>query len=721
MGRTVTRARPPGLPHLLARFVVGLFIAAASMATVVAPVVNAEDVTRLERPVTDSAGVLGDRTGEVERSVDATRDAHGVQVWVLFVRTTGGRSTSEFAAETAAASSLGAGDALLLVAMDDRTYELWVSNGLEEVTDAELDTILAETLEPRLADGDPAGAAIATVEAVGVAAEGGEPTIVPGPTATTTPGGGGTNTGGGGFGIETIVGIALVAAGGGYLVYRRWRASRQPVASQGPAAEPGRLTGPALIQRANAMLIATDERIRDAQQEVDFAEAQYGPEEVESLRGAVSAAQGELGTAFTIRQRLDDDEPEDEATRESMLREIVDRTTRAQATLDAETDRIRQLRDLERDAPATLVELPGRIELVEDRLPAARERLAHLTRYARPAWQSVEGNVEEADKGLDGARTAVTIASAAMSRDDRGDVAIATREALEGVTGAASLLDAIDRLAETIAEAERRIPSELAEADRDLQEARGALTDAGVVDDVLTTRVREGERALDEAHRASRADPADPLETLRLVTEAHRQADALLVAARDAVTAWARLEAAAQSSVRTAAAEVDRASDFIASRRRGVGETARTRLAEAQRHLEMASAVVATEPSQAVELGRRAERLAQEAYRLAASDFSDWDQGGPGWGQRGGSGDQTAEILGGIIGGILGGVVRSGTGGGWGGSPWGGPRRGGGGFGGLGGDGGLGGLGGGWGGGGGFGSGGFGGGGGGGRSRGGRW
>jgi hypothetical protein len=135
----------------------------------------------------------------------------------------------------------------------------------------------------------------------------------------------------------------------------------------------------------------------------------------------------------------------------------------------------------------------------------------------------------------------------------------------------------------------------------------------------------------------------------------------------------------------------------------------------------MASAVVATEPSQAVELGRRAERLAQEAYRLAASDFSDWDQGGPGWGQRGGSGDQTAEILGGIIGGILGGVVRSGTGGGWGGSPWGGPRRGGGGFGGLGGDGGLGGLGGGWGGGGGFGSGGFGGGGGGGRSRGGRW
>jgi hypothetical protein len=205
------------------------------------------------------------------------------------------------------------------------------------------------------------------------------------------------------------------------------------------------------------------------------------------------------------------------------------------------------------------------------------------------------------------------------------------------------------------------------------------------------------------------------MDALRLATEAHRLADALLVAARDAATARDRLESAAESSIRTAQVEVDRTATFIASRRRGVGEAARTRLAEAERHLVGATAIVTRDPAEAVEGARRAQQLATEAYRLASSDFSDWDQGGPGWGQRTGTGegDATAQILGQILGGIIGGAVRSG--GGWGGSPWGGPGRSGGG-----GLPDLGGLGGGWGRGGGFGTGGFGGGGGG-RGRGGRW
>ena len=99
----------------------------------------------------------------------------------------------DFAAETAATNSLGADDALLLVAIDDRTDAIWVADGLDEITDDEIDTILADTLEPRLRDGDFAGAAIATAQALGVAAESAAPTSVPAPTApgpTTAPGGG---------------------------------------------------------------------------------------------------------------------------------------------------------------------------------------------------------------------------------------------------------------------------------------------------------------------------------------------------------------------------------------------------------------------------------------------------------------------------------------------------------------------------------------------------
>ena len=396
---------------------------------------------------------------------------------------------------------------------------------------------------------------------------------------------------------------------GGWLLYRWWRHRTKSAAGGTPATvAPAELSGEELRQRANALLIATDERIRDAQQEVDFAEAQYGPEAVETLRVAVANAQGELMASFKLRQRLDDSVPEDEATRDAMLREIVERTTRALATLDAETAEIRELRDLERDAPAALVELPGQIEKVEDRLPGARATLADLSRYAESAWRPVAGNIEEVEKGLSGARTAVTVASAAMARDDRPEVAVATREALEGVTGSTELLDAIDRVAATITEAERQLPAELAEAERDLRETRSVRTEVGPGDATLDARIGQVEVALEAAHRASTAEPADPVEALRLATEAHRLADAALLATRDAAAARDRLESAAESSIRTATVEHDRAAAFIASRRPGVGEGARTRLAEAQRNLEAATAALAGDPA-----GRRRARPARAA------------------------------------------------------------------------------------------------------------
>ena len=694
------------------------------------PVVRAEGIVELENAVTDTTGVLIDSEGEIEAAIERTLQEDGVQVFVLFVDSTEGVATADYAAETAATNSLGVDDALVLVAVEDRTDYIWVSDGLDEITDDELDAIIGEVLEPALREGDFAGAAIATVESLGAAAESAAPSegpLVPGPCPVITappvdPGADG-DTSGGGIGLGTILAIVLVG-GGGFLLYRQWRRGRdaktagaQPAVGAPAANGPAALSGPALAREANAMLIATDERIRDAIQEVDFAEAQYGGEEVIDLRTAVAIAQEELGKAFTVRQRLDDDVPEDEATRDAMLREIIDRTTRAQDTLDRETGRIRQLRDLERDAPNTLVDLPARIDAVEDRLPAARQTMAGLQRYAQTTWQTVAGHLEEAEKGLGGARNAVIVASGAMSRDDRSDVAIATREALEGVTGAAGLLDSIEQLAGEIAEADRRIPGELQEAERDLAAARAALArERGGGDPAVTARARQAEAALEDARTSAGSTPPDPIDALRLATEAHRQADEVLVAARDAADARARLDTAVDSTIRTAGAEVDRAATFIASRRRGVGDTARTRLAEASRLVTEASMLAATDPPRALEVGRRAQVLAQEAYRLAQTDFNDWDQGGPGWGQRTGSGDQTAEILGQILGGVIGGVIRGG-GGGWGGSPWGsGGQRGGGGLGGLGG-----GLGGGWGGGGGFGTGGFGGGGGGGRGRGGRW
>lgn len=692
-----------------------LLAALFSLALLATPVA-AEDILRLEGPVTDTTGALAGGERDIEAAIERVLVDQGVQVFVVFVETTGDRTASDYVAQTARANSLGGDDALILVAIDDRTDQVWVSEGLDEISNDELDEIVTGTLEPGLRDGDFPAAVIDTVEALGTAAMTTPPTtspVTPGPGPSTPGDGGAGPADGGGIGLGAILAVAVIA-GGGLLVWRGLQRRARPAGAPGtPVQAPP--DPEALARQANALLIATDERIRDAAQETDFAEAQYGADAVVSFRAAVAEAREELSKAFVVRQRLDDDTPEDEPTTVAMLQEIVAGTTKAQERLDAETERIRELHDLERDAPSRIVQLPGQIDAVEDRLDATEATMRDLRQYAEPVWSPVAGNIEEARKGLAGARTAVTTGSEAIAADDRAAVAVATRTAMEGMTGATKLLDEIDQLAASMAEALRRIPTELDEAGRDLADATAAVA-GRAVDPALNARRQAAETALDEARRAAAARPADPLAALRLVTEAHRLADETLLASRDAAVAADRVVAAANSTIQTAAAEVDRAATYIASRRRGVGEAARTRLAESQRHLAQATGILPSDPAAALNEGRRAQALAQEAYRLAQDDFSDWDQGGPGWGQRRGTrgGDQTAELLGSILGGVIGGVIAGGgRGGGWGGSPWGG-------LGGLGGGGGRS-SGGGWGGGGGFGSGGFGGGGGGGRSSGGRW
>jgi hypothetical protein len=692
-------------------------LAALATLTLLASPVIAEDILRLEGPITDTTGVLADRADDITDAIEATLD-DGVQVFVLFVRTTGDRTAEEYVDETTDRNSLGGDDALILVALEDRTDQVWVADGLDKISDDELDEIVIGTLEPGLREGDFPAAVIATVEALGAAAVSAPVTaapVTPAPEPTVEGGGAGSgdgdsDSGGISFDLGPILALLAILVGG-YFVWASWRGrSARKRAPGGPSGVPA--PDPATLARqSNALLIATDERIRDAAQETDFAEAQYGADAVTTFRAAVAEARDELAKAFVIRQQLDDAIPEDEPTRIAMLQEIIVRTTKAQERLDVETDRIRELHDLERDAPNRIVELPAQIEAVEDRLDATETTMQELRQYAQAVWGPVAGNLEEARKGLAGARSAVTTAGQAIG-GARGAVAVATRTAMEGIAGASVLLDEIDQLAASVGDAQRRIPVELAEAGRDLADATSALA-GRPVDPAVDARRRAAESALDAARSAAVAQPSDPLATLRLVTEAHRLADETLLAARDAAAAADRVVAAANSTIQTAAAEIDRAATFIASRRRGVGEVARTRLAEAQRHLSAATSLLPTDATGSLNEGKRAQALAHEAYRLAQDDFSDWDQGGPGWGQRRGrGGDQTSQVLGAILGGVIGGVLSGGgrsRGGGWGGSPWGG-------------SGGGRSRGGGWGGGGGFGSGGFGGGGGGGgRSSGGRW
>jgi uncharacterized membrane protein YgcG len=610
----------------------------------------AQDVPRLEGPVTDVVGAVAGQESPIVDSLDRLRRGHDVQLFVLYLDSTGDETATRYAELTAQDNSLGGNDALLLIALGDRSYAMWVADGLDEVTDAEIDAILVERVEPRLVDGDFAGAAVAAAGALGEAMTGGAGPVEPAPGPAT----------GGATGV--LIALVAIVVGAVLLVvgFRRWLDARRE------ADERDRRTGQ-LAREANRLLLAADEVVREADQEIAFAEAQYGEEEVRPFRDALVAARGELSQAFAARQRLDDEPGADAARREALLTEVVERARRAGRLVDEQRERIEALRDLERTAPQALTELDGRLSALEERLPAAEATMRRLEAgYAETARQSVAGHLVEVRKRLAAARAEVARGRDGLARSDTRLAAVAVRNVQAATAGATALLDAIDRLAAQLDEARERLVAELPAAAHDVADARAAV-DRGAAPVGLAERLVEADRLLESARREAASPSPDVLRAHREATSANALADEVLAGVRAAEEQRLRLVASANAALAHARAEIDRAADFIATRRQGVGRRARTRLAEAERHLEAATAAAETDPAGTLEEARLADRLAEEAYRIAASEFETWDHGGPAP-----SRDAGADVAGAILGGIIGGILSGGgRGGGWGGTPWG--------------------------------------------------
>lgn len=664
-------------------------LASAVLLGVAAPSVRAQEPLRLTGPVTDRTGVLAGSEAEITSAIERVRDSDRVEVWVLFVDTNDGLTAEEFARRTFESNSLGGNDALFVVALTERTDFVWTEDA--DITSDEIDRATADIAEPRLRDGDYAGAAIGLIEALGEAKR---PAVEPGggtvsasgqtggePGGGTVPGGGVGSTDAGGFlgVLGAVVGIVLVALGFALVVawVRRRRLDRRTIE------ERDRRTGQ-LAREANTLLIQADDAIREAGQELGFAEAQFNDADVAPFRDAIAAARVELQASFTVRQQLDDDVPEDPATRERMLGESVERSRRALGLIDEQRRRIKALRELEERVPELLGQLTAAIDALESRLPAAGTTFERLAGYAPAGWQPVKGNLEEARKRIAFARAEVERASAAVA-SDRPAAARSARAAQDALAQASALLDAIERLATALDEARVRLPAEIQAAAVDVERARAAVA-GGRVDPAGQEKVVEAERLLAVARTESASATPDVVIALKQALQANATADEVLAGVREAEERRAREAAVLTAALRSAEMSVTQAADFIAARRGGVGREARTRLAEAERHLDAARSQASTDAGAATREAKTAERLADEAYRLASDDFDDFDVRG---GRRRGGGDLSGAILGGIIlGNILGGLGRGGHGGGWGGTPWGsggGGHGGGGGFGGGGG------------------------------------
>ena len=96
--------------------------AAVAVGSVIATPALAEEPFRLDDDITDRAGVLGDRSDEVQDAIDQLYDDHRTQLWVVYVESFDEYDSAEWADLTALESDLGLNAVLLAVATVDRSY-----------------------------------------------------------------------------------------------------------------------------------------------------------------------------------------------------------------------------------------------------------------------------------------------------------------------------------------------------------------------------------------------------------------------------------------------------------------------------------------------------------------------------------------------------------------------------------------------------------------------
>ncbi|HEY8717613.1 TPM domain-containing protein, partial [Pengzhenrongella sp.] len=605
----------------------------------------AEPPQKLTDEIVDTAGALGSRTADVRQAQQDLTAANGMHLYVVFVKNFDGEKGVDWADKTAKESGLGAKDLVLAVALDDHKYSLAVDNE-GPISIADQTKIRDDTLQPKLVEKDWAGAAIDTAKALQ-------------DTKTGSASGSGSDAAGssGSSGSSPLTWLLLgLAVIGGILLFRSLRARKRtaaPAGTAGPGGGPGGPGAPVQVdiatldRRASAALVSLDDELRASEQELGFAQAQFGTDQTQAFAAVLRDAKDAALKAFGLRQRLDDAEPETPDEQRAMIEQILALTAHAHDALHEQTEAFDALRDLQARAPELLEETDRRAVEVSARIAAARDGLERLrATYPATSLVSVATNPEHATALLAAARESVARGREAIAAEDRGTAVDAGRTAEHAVAQAVSLLDAVDHAGEALAGASAAIAAGIASLGSDLVDVERLAPGDPAVRAAATTAAAARDAAL------AAGPQSDPLELLRALRTTEAALDKALEPSRDEAERAERVRTQLINALGPMRSRIRGVAAYVDTRRGAVGPEARTRLAEAQRLLDEAESLAGADPSRGLQAAERADELGGQAQYLAQQDVEEFERERGGRGQGGGfggRGNAGSLILGGIL------------------------------------------------------------------------
>lgn len=651
-------------------------------------------LTTLPGQIVDQVGALDGRTEDVQRALDSLGADTPYRLYVVFVETFDGMAADDWATQTAINSSLDQNDLLLAIDYSDRDFGFSYDRGAG-LSQAQLNAIHSEIdragTAASIGQTDWADAVIAATSAVR------NQVVVPVGGTWTEP-------------LMVLAGITLLGFLLLFALTHRRRTVDDAAVMTTTANDFTMVSTDDLQKRASASLVAIDDALHTDEQELNYAQAEFGPDATAEYAAAMQKAKDDVKAAFQLNQQLTDAAPETEEQRRGLLMQIIRICNDASESLNRHATGFENLRKLADRAPEILDETHQHADVIETKLPAAREELVRLNgSYSDAALASVSGNPDQVQALIVDARKAIQNGRTALANNKRGEAVTEARGAQNAIGQAQTLLAAVHSASDDLAAANAALPGAIASLQSDVEDAHrlakviAATTNTSVDDEVADARAALAEAA------TVQAEGGDPIAALSRLQQAEAAIDAALAPARAKDEADRRAVALLGDAINRTSKQIKNVSDYITTRRQMVGPEARTELSEAIRMLARAKEIQASHPQTALEYVHKAEKHANRAMRYAKNDVDNGSMffGGPGI-------DPAGMMLGGILlGGMMGGPRRVGGFGGFGGPVIGGPMIGGlgglgGGFGGRGGFGGSlggGGFGGGFGSGGGFGGG----------------
>ncbi|HET8795320.1 MAG TPA: TPM domain-containing protein, partial [Arthrobacter sp.] len=370
----------------------------------------------------DNSDVLNSsEEAQVQAAIEELQNEHNSNLHIAFVPEFSGAGSAEaWAEETAELNDFGTVDGVLAVATEERSA--WLSfNSASDVSQEEEETILQDVIIPELRDDNWTAAAESAVAGVADAASGGD----------------GNPNDGGGFSTVLTVLLVIALVGVGAFLFLRSRNNLKSKDNQAEL-ETAEETGPVdplagvsvadLRLRAGSLLVACDDAIRTGEQEVLFAQAQYGDDAVKPFIDDIAKAKAQLGESFKLQQQLDDHIPDTEEQQRTWLGQIIRSCEAANQTLGEHKSDFDELRKLEKRAPEALQAARRGAAQAAAKVDAAEQSLVKMQqRYSGDAIIQVADNIAQAYERLEFVETAAETAEEKIAAGDTASAVIAVR------------------------------------------------------------------------------------------------------------------------------------------------------------------------------------------------------------------------------------------------------------------------------------------------------